>query len=203
MARAKLKGTASEIKITVMVKPGRLVINVGSKEIPVNSALVNAFEYKQSFLKQINRYGEFEHTDIIIDSYGGAIDSAYGLVDALYTLQGKGRILIDGQCRSAATLIPAGLKCPVYITERSSVYIHEPRAAATNRGGGFALWQKLAKRWDINMMVSFYRSRIKAPRKILRKWISEGRRFDAEEAVAVRFCDGIMKRYEFEKGPDN
>ena len=81
-----------------------------------------------------------------------------------------------------------------------SVYIHGPQAAPNDRGGKiFALYQRFAKKWNTKMMVKFYRTRIKKPRKTIRQWMENGTRFSPKEAVEVGFCDGIMSRYEFER----
>ena len=201
MAKIRACGTTSELKIRLRVKPNKVLeCVIESVNIPKNKVLENAYTYKDKFMAQLEMLGEFERLDIIIDSRGGSLDSAWGLVDALYAMPGKARVLIDGQCGSAATMIPAGIKGPVFITERSSVYIHGPQAAPNDRGGKiFALYQRFAKKWSTKMMVKFYRTRIKKPRKTIRQWMENGTRFSPKEAVEVGFCDGIMSRYEFER----
>lgn len=180
-----------------------LKINIYSKEIPPNKALGNALSYENKFLKHLRAAGEYDRVEIYINSGGGAIDSAWGMVQALYSIKKPGRILVDNYCGSAATMILCGMKCPAYMVPGGRIKVHMPAVAVFKRKDGkWTVYQRIANAITVNNMTAFYRSRVKRKksRREIREWMEAGKCFTAEEALENGLIDGIMTRLEFEKG---
>ena len=181
---------------------------ITSVDKPIRQMLLNRREYYEKARAYLKKAGDFDKIWIIVDSQGGSLDSAIGLTSALCMEKVPKRVLIDGCCHSAATLL-LELDAPVYMTERSSIYIHSPNRQRYKRqpDGEYQLvntesyGMKLAKAY----MVESYKIRCKRTRKKHRKreyrqWVEEGKRFTAAEAVEAGMADGIMSRAEFDKG---
>ena len=181
-----------------------LKISIYSKDIPPEKALQNAISYETKFAKHLKRAGEYDDVEIYINSGGGAIDSAYGMVQALYGIKKPGRILVDNYAGSAATLVLCGMKCMAYMVPGGRIKVHMPsrQIFKGKRGGPWTVYQKFAGALAVNNMLAFYRSRTKRKhsRKDIRGWMEAGKSFTPEEAVAAGLIDGIMTRTEFEKG---
>lgn len=182
-----------------------LKISIYSKEVPPNKAFNrNAISYETKFRKHLKKAGEYDAVEIYINSGGGAIDSAYGMVQALYSIKKgtPGRILIDNYCGSAATLVLCGLKCPAYIVPGGRIMTHMPRVHEFKKAGGvWSIYEKFAGMLAVNNIIAFYRSRTKRKysRKEIRAWMERSRRFTPDEAVEAGMVDGIMTRAEFER----
>lgn len=176
--------------------------------VPVEPRKVmNTRDYEHKYRQHLARLKAYNRFLIIINSRGGARDSAIGLMSAMaFELKSKKQpaaILIDGICASAATYLACSLKkVPVYITEGSKYYIHMPKTTCfVRRGGG--VWNAIYKAGNkatIRDLVKMYHQKTHVPRRVIREWMENGRYFSASEAVEIGFCDGIMSRYEFEKG---
>lgn len=186
--------------------------------------VLNTRDYAYKYRRHLARLRAYNRFLIIIDSKGGAKDSAIGLLDAMRaeigTKKQPASILIDGMCGSAATYIAAGLKkVPVYITPGSRYYIHMPKNVTYCRRGG-GVWNAIYRagcKATIRDMVKMYHQKTSVPaggiwkalgikkkkhvpKRTIRKWMTEGKSFTAGEAVNYGLCDGIMTRHEFEKG---
>ena len=191
----------SELKMEIRkVGPARAVCTITSIDKDMRQVLKQPRDYYQKYREQIRAAGEIREVDVIINSPGGAVASAMGLTYALQDIP-EGRILINGFCGSAATLIAFGTSDRVYITPDSRVYIHMPiRKVATRKDGKWTLPERIAKASTTNILLTAYRGKTHRRRHELRKWMEEGKRMTAQEAVELGFCDRIMTRAEFEKG---
>lgn len=197
----------SEMKMTLTSLPeGVLRAVIVSVPKEPNKLLRDAGDYRDKYWSQLEPYrGRVRRLDLIVDSTGGAAKSAIGLVSALSRLNApEGRVLIDGSCGSAATLVAFFWEAPVWITARSTVYIHQPvRRRYLFRNGEWS--QTDAKRPRdpavsaiAGLLKAAYRRKTHARRKQIAQWMDAGTRFTPQEAVDVGFCDGIMTRYGFE-----
>ena len=192
-------------------KDGGIRVTVNSVSKPVEKLMGNRREYYNKFMRHLQKAGEYEDIRIIINSTGGSLASACGMLQALGMAGAKGkkmRILISGRCDSAATML-LKLPWPVYITPTSGIYIHMPSSARykKDKGGGFSLisCRKMETEAAVGAMEGAYIHRCKAnrkkkKRKEIRAMMEESRRFTAEQAVEYGLADGIMTAAEFEKG---
>lgn len=186
--------------------------------------VMNPRDYAFKFRRHLAQLRAYDRFMIIIDSKGGAKASAIGLLEAMRreigTKKQPAAVLIDGVCGSAATYLAAGLKkVPVYITPGSRYYIHLPRTSIFSRRGG-GVWNVIYKAGDKSTtrdLIKMYHQKSSVPaggiwkalgikkkkhipKRTIRKWLEAGTSFTAGEAVQYGFADGIMTRYEFEKG---
>ena len=188
-----------------------LRIRVTSRPRPIEKLLGNKRAYYNHFMYWLKQAGKYAFIDLYIDSEGGSVHSACGMVRALAMQGWKGkdvRILINGRCDSAATLL-LKLYAPVYITETGSVYIHMPsRVRYVKSGDGYR--EKETSRHGMEttagMFEGAYLHRMKrngekfGKKSGIRAMMEKGHRFGAREAVAVGLCDGIMSRETFDRG---
>ena len=199
--------------VRAVVRDGRrgLVIRVFSVARPYEKLCRNKREYYNKFMTGLRNAGRHEFVDLVIDSGGGAVHSAMGMVAALGVEGWKGkttRILIDGQCGSAATLL-LKLQAPVYITEGGSVFVHMPSSVRLQKAksGEYVKVGTPTRAMDTTarMLEGACVHRMKRNGKRSRKGevrglMEQAHRFTAKEAVAFGLCDGFMRREAFEKG---
>ena len=151
-------------------------------------------DYAREFRAQLQAYAPFTRLDLLIDCAGGYVNSALGLSDAIDGFKRPVRVLITGLCWSAATLVAyTPQTVSVHIVPGGSVKVHMPKA---EKGGLFA---RLSSGAVVKFMAKTYASKTGKPRKTVRAWMEEGKRFTAEEAVAERLADGIVAQWEWEE----
>lgn len=175
--------------------------------------ILNARDYEKRYkdlLMQLagkeNHGKMWDEVNIVINSQGGATDSAYGLLSALWfcykKMKMKTQILIDGTCASAATYIACGFskkKVPVYITPGSKYIIHNPKRQVFHRRKG-GMWDAIVKagsKATTRDMVNMYANRTGQSKKQIREWMDANKCFTAEEAVRYGFCDKVIQKHEF------
>lgn len=196
-------GMVSELSWKTYMRPGGILrVFVTSVAKNPDKLLRDAREYEKRFLRDLDGIRQpVSRVDFYFDSVGGAVNSAQGMLSAIYRRFGKtpGRVLIDGMCGSAATIVAFGIGGPAYITERSTILIHRPKMLdCMRRGGIWAIQEKAGKSATVRIMLEAYRGKTKRPRKEIRKWIDEGRRFSPGDACEAGLCERIMSRAEFE-----
>lgn len=204
--------TVSELRITARrrQKDGSLQLEI--KSLPVQAKRVqNQRQYAGLFADQIAFAGGLKATriDILLDSHGGAVHSALGLIHALQSGKiGKipKRILITGLCGSAATLM-TGMGVPMYIVPTGRIYVHAPKMAREAPAGFLGrLRERIGTDETVRIMVSCYQGRMKSNGQRMKKaeildWMrGTGTYFSATEAHLIGLVDGIMRREDFEKG---
>ena len=193
-----------ELKWSLLRRDTGILATVTSVEKPVEALLKNANEYEKRYLADLSVMGLFDHMDVVINSAGGLLASAWALADILNdTAKDKPvRILIAGQCSSAATMVAFGCDAKsVDITPGSCVMIHVPKAAQYKPGAANSLkfLDKIVKLETVSAMVSVYKSATGKDRKTIKAWMEEGKRFSAIEAVDAGFCGRIISQAEWEK----
>lgn len=189
----------SDGKIRVMV----------TSENKQGGVVLNRRQYWEKFANHLKNAKPFDRMDIIINSTGGMVDSAIGMVMALEMIKKPTRILIEGNCGSAATLL-LEMSCPVYMTENSAIYTHRPsrqRFQINKKTGEEKIvntesygMRRMKMYFRETYMIRTKRNKKKHKRKEIKQWIEEGRRFTAKEAVEAGMADGLMSRVDFEKG---
>ena len=196
---------------TTRMQNGGIRVKVTSVSKPVGKLLLNRREYYNKFIRHMKAAGEFKDIWSEVNSTGGRLASACGMVQALGVAGWKGhkmRVLINGRCDSAATML-LKLPFPVYITPTSSIFIHMPNNARykKEKGGGFSMvsLKRMDKEAAVGAMEGAYIHRCKSngkkkKRKEIRAMMEEGRRFTPQAAVEYGLADGIMTAAEFEKG---
>lgn len=200
---------ATEVKMELRKRSdGVLRCIITSVDKPIKAMCRDRREYMEKARKYLNNAGEFSAIWVEINSAGGSIDSAIGLTAALCQRHEPMRILIDGRCDSAATLL-LELPAPCYITEKSGIYIHSPCTQRYQRqkDGEYKLVQ--TKDFALRMAKSYFsaayrirgkQSGKKIRRKDIKMWLVRGARFNAQMAVDAGLCCAVMTRTEFEKG---
>jgi len=191
----------SELRWSIFqIKEGHIRIIINSGERPPDK-LANSYTYENRFRKSLQKYGEIKKIDLIINSPGGVIDSAFGILAGLYDLKKcNGRVLIDNYAGSAATVVAFGCKAPVYIVPTGRIKVHLPKAMVmANKGGIWTTYQKLSKLSTVNMITAVYRGKCHKKRSEIRKWMEESRCFTALEAMEAGLVDGVMTREDFNK----
>ena len=160
-------------------------------------------DYREKYLRHLRAAGnDYQSVLILVDSHGGSVDSAYGLLAALQEVlvsRISVTVLITGTCGSAATMILGG-SWPVYIRPTARIYIHSSRRVVFRRRG--SEWEETGRRagsrWTWAVLYDIYKNRIrkwskkKIPRRQIKAWM-DGKWFSAEEAVEVGLCDGVWK----------
>ena len=193
----------------VKTRDGKLqMLKITTAETTPGKQLPTGKAYSEVFQKKLEQFGRIDCLNMIIDSRGGSFYSAAGCQDAIRKLQkagkiGKIRILIDGRCSSAATLVAFSNyeNCEVNITPSSGIYIHMPKVYQyTKTGGIWSVIQKMGTKTVIKTLVEMYRNKTHVPKRVIREWMEKGKFFNAGEAVNIGFCDCILTRTEFEKG---
>ena len=192
------------------MKNGGIRIQVKSVGKPVQKLLRTKREYMNKFINHLKAAEPYGDIWLYIDSTGGSVDSAMGMIAALGMAgwkKHKMRILIEGNCGSAATLL-LSLPWPVYITETSRIFLHMPFPARyVKNGDGYR--RKTVSAIGFNstagMFVGEYRracrrNGIKHTKKEIKLLMEEGKSFTPQEAVEFGFCKEIMNRWEFDKG---
>lgn len=175
---------------------GRLTsVDVDMKQV------LNGHEYSRRYLSGLRQVMPIARLDLIIDSPGGMAESAIGLVDALEELEIPVRVLIEGQCASAATLVAfSHVVNHVDISPVGSVYVHEPKLASYRRQNG--VWQVAYKLGNLTTAALFtgtYAARTGKPKRVCKEWLKTGARFTAEQAVEAGFCERVVMRYQWER----
>ena len=123
---------ATEVKMTLAnLKRGgeafAVKASITSIDKPIEHMQRDRREYYERYRKYTRQSGVADASEIqvYINSQGGRVDSAIGITTALCMYKKPMRILIDGSCCSAATLL-LELPAPVYITPTSRIYLHAP-----------------------------------------------------------------------------
>lgn len=193
----------SVLKLSLLKKPGGVVQGrITSVSIKPNEAM-NAFEYAKIYREQLEALMPMVRLDLIIDSRGGLAESACGLLDVLEDLDRPIRVLIDGQCSSAATLIAFGAVVgDVSITPNSYVYVHMPTVGRYKQEGGiWTAMKRLGTLTCAHLFMGTYAARSKQSKRIWKQYMVEGTTFKAPDAVAVGLCDRVLERWRWEACP--
>lgn len=189
-------------KLHLLKKPGGVLqARVDTATVKPNQ-VKNAVEYAKQYKEGMAPYAPFTRIDLLIDCAGGAVESALGLADALESFDRPVRVLITGQCSSAATLVAYNPRTEsVSIVPGGYIVIHMPKIDRyTNRKGVWSVVSRLGNASTVHLMQATYASKTGRPRKTVREWMEQERRFNAQEAVDAGLADGIEQRWTWEKG---
>lgn len=202
---------AAELKWDIRkMASGGIRITVTTISKPPNQILKDMRAYYDKYRRQLDAAGEFNEIRIHINSAGGNVNSALGMLEALDAVIRRNpkmpvSTLIEGNCSSAATMF-LGVKGKTWITPGSGIKVHRSRVEKYEKKNG--VWTRISetfgKDWSDNMMLVAWRMSIKsngkrASRKQAREWMDSGKRFTAEEAVEAGLCTGIATRTEFDR----
>lgn len=161
----------------------------------------NGHEYSKRYRDGLMKVMPIRRLDLVIDSQGGMTESAIGLVDALEEMEIPVRVLIEGQCWSAATLVAfSHVVGQVDISPVGSVYLHQSKLASYRRKNG--IWQVAYRLGNLSTSALFagtYAARTGKPKRLCKEWIKAGVRFTAEQAVEAGFCGRVVMRYQWER----
>ncbi len=181
---------------TRSVSPGQMISGYG----PV----MRHYKKWMTQLLRARRREGCRRLDIVINSTGGATAAAEGVGRALQHCGMQGRILIDGACSSAATLIAFLPGWPVASTAGSHMRIHSASRTKFRKKKG--TWEKLATlTGDIGLsttddvLLALYRRRTGRSEEQIREWMASQKQFRAAEAVAFGLADEMALREEWER----
>lgn len=190
-------------------RDGRFVeLKIHTAEVAPGKQLDTGMAYSEAFRKKLSQFGRIDVLKMSINSRGGSFYSAAGCQDAIRRMQkagqiGKVKILIEGLCGSAATLVAFSnyKDCEVCITPGSRVYIHMPKVYEYRRSGGiWSVIQKMGTRTAVRTFLELYRDRMKGvPKAEIQAWMEQGKSFNAGEAVSLGLCDRIATREQWNK----
>lgn len=193
----------------VKTRDGKLqMLKITTAETTPGKQLPTGKAYSEVFQKKLEQFGRIDCLNMIIDSRGGSFYSAAGCQDAIRRMQkagqiGKVKILIEGMCGSAATLVAFSnyKDCEVSITPDSRVYIHMPKVYEYRRSGGiWSVIQKMGTRTAVRTFLELYRDRMKGVSKAeIQAWMEQGKSFNAGAAVSLGLCDRIATREQWNK----
>ena len=206
---------ATEVKMTLsnLSRGGKAFAvraTVTSVDKPIEHMQRNRREYYERYRKYTKQSGvaDADEVQVIINSPGGRVDSAIGITTALCMHKKPMRVLIDGTCCSAATLL-LELPAPVYITPYSKILLHSPMRMRYKREKDGTYNMVNAEKYGLRLVKAYMteavrirckRTKHKVRKRTIREWIENGKWFSAQEAVEAGLCDGIMTRDEFERG---
>ena len=179
---------------------GALQARVDSVSLP-NGSRLDAFGYERKFKAMLAAFAPFIRLDLVIDSAGGLVDSAFGMARACLDCKRPVRVLIDGQCCSAATVVAFGVGAEVSITARSLVHLHEPRFTdpLPRRLRWLAMLKRRVTRGG---MLRIYAVHTRAPRWELAALMAQGATWTAQEAVGFGWAKRIQTREAWEAMED-
>ena len=200
-----MAGNGKVLKWSLLKLPGDVLqATVSSVSVPLESMLPDGPAYQRRFEDDLRAVGSFDRIDILIDSMGGLVDSAAGMSSAILATKKPVRVLIQGACGSAATLIAYGTAAKtICITHSGKLVFHMPRVEGYGhtKSGVWKLIYSFSRLGTVNAMVGLYRARSKRfSRAELKQMMSEERLLSAHEAVEAGFADKIVTLDAFQRG---
>lgn len=159
---------------------------------------MNNYAYKRKFAAMLEAFEPFTRLDMIIGSAGGLVDSALGMESAVRDLKRPVRVLIDGPCISAATIVAFGVDAvDVQITRQSIVKVHNPYYQPRGGSGLLSLQERL-QCWAVrNFMAKLYAMHALIPKKHALYLMRIAQSWRAEEAVRFGWASRITTKTEW------
>lgn len=178
---------------------------------------MRSYHYQYQLENDIAMLEPFERVQIYVDSRGGDSKSAMGIIAALAKIPRRipMRILIKGQCASAATFV-LGLRGECYIVPSGTITVHRGTITHTDPETGEetesrdgigidSITQALEETYRNRMRRNLKWREYRTKRELPGVWmaISGDTTFTAEQAVKMGLADGVMTAEDFEKSkPD-
>lgn len=198
-----MAGNGKVLKWSLLKSPGGVLqATVNSVSVPLKS-IADSRTYMRKFSEDLKVMGSFDRIDLLIDSVGGSVASAFGMQAAVMTANKPVRVLIQGSCCSAATIVAFGTAPKtVCITHSGRIMFHMPRVEGyKNKGGVWSLIYSFTRLETVKSMVTLYRTQSKRfSRAELKQMMSEGRVLNPQEAVETGFADKIVTLDAFQRG---
>lgn len=193
-----------EFKWSLLRRPGGVLsAMVTSVEKPVDKLKKSGAEYEQIYRADLAAAEPYDRIDLIIDSAGGSVASADGLCAAVLATKKPVRVLIDGRCMSAATMVAYGVGAKtVCITSRSHIMFHMPTVVGyKNKGGIWTALYSFIRSGTVSAMIGLYRARSKTfSRSTLRHMMENSATMTPAQAVETGFADKIVTLDAFQRG---
>lgn len=193
-----------EFKWSLLRRPGGILsAMVTSVDKPVEKLRKSGAEYEGIYRKELAAAEPYDRIDLIIDSAGGSVASADGMCAAILDTKKPVRVLIDGRCMSAATMVAYGVDAKIVcITSRSHIMFHMPTVTGYKKMGGIwtALYQFI-RAGTVNAMISIYRAKSKTfSRSQLKHMMESSATMTPAQAVVAGFADKIVTMDAFQRG---
>ena len=190
----------SEFKLSLYKQPdGSLLVEITSVPKEPNKFLKDAIAYEKKYRAMLDAMRPYTRARIVIQSHGGEMNSALGLMSALRGISVPCTLLIRGYAESAAAMIAFGLdNCPVYITPGASVMMHMPKVQKYSKKGG--IWTvvgRLTRASTVNMLVKIFADACHAKKKVVREWLESNKRFNPHEMALLKMIRGVMTQDDF------
>lgn len=151
----------------------------------------------ESFQRELDWYetgNDVDDISLIINSRGGDLYQASAMYDALKKCKKKVVAKIYGVCGSAATLIACAAQ-EVFMAPNSTWFIHNPSGSVDGNAADMEAYLENMKRFE-NMLVGIYMERTGMSEEDIRKAMKESATYNAEEAIAAGWANGIIEAEE-------
>lgn len=148
----------------------------------------------ETFQRELDWYengNEVDDITLIINSRGGDLYQASAMYDALSKCKKKVTARIYGVCGSAATLIACAAK-EIYMAPNATWFIHNPSGAVEGNADDMAAYVENMKRFE-DMLVGIYAGRTGLADEVLRAAMKANTTYNAEEAIAAGWADGLIE----------
>jgi len=141
--------------------------------------------------------------DLRINSYGGSVDEALGMVQILSRHNGSIRVTVDSIAASAASLFPVVF--PSVAAKHARIMIHEPWSIAI---GNATAMRKTAEVLDLyrDSIVTIYKAGMNVSEDEIKQLMEVETWFSADDALAKGLVDSVVdppKKVEPAKAPEN
>lgn len=200
--------TVPSWRVEGSARPGAAALVITSESIHINRlpmrrrftdcALVpSSAAWKRRMGQELTRLRQKGVTDldVVVDSEGGVRACWEGITQAIRAWKGRRRLLIDGACSSAATILLCGVRWDcVTITRRSHITVHNPTVELYEGGRRHDRHRDAADK----AFLKLYRKRTERKAEIVKQWIREGKTFTAMEAVVAGWVDEMKPRMDWE-----
>jgi ATP-dependent Clp protease protease subunit len=132
---------------------------------------------------------------MIIDSYGGHVDSMWALIDAMNLLRCNVHTLCVGKAMSAAAVILInGAKGKRYCTENSRIMIHKIYGGCSGQVDDIEEYTKELKRLN-ELAINFVLKKTNLTKKILDQKIIHDWFLSSQEALKYSIIDKIVSKF--------
>lgn len=189
----------SDLTWTLTKRPGGILLCEVRSRPRRADQLLDGHAYARLYAAQLAAFVPFVRVDVVISSLGGAVDSALGMAKALLSCRRPVRILLDGACASAATIVAFSFRRPVSVTPGASISLHMPRIGGSTPRGFW--WDKLAgmRRAEITRyMALLYGHAARRSRREMLSWMQTGKFLSAREALESGLAGEIISRSAWE-----
>ena len=132
---------------------------------------------------------------VIVDSYGGLVDSMFSMIDTMNMIQCKVHTIVVGKAMSAgASILMNGAKGKRYATVNSNVMIHQMSSGSEGKTSTILNDARELKRLQ-NQLSKFIVKKTKIKKGQLRKFFNEDFYMTPKECLKYGIVDKVIKSF--------